>query len=228
MGRKNIIIQHPCYFTRLGMENIMADLLPNKRSGVFTHLSHLDEYYRHLRKRHRVDIAAINLMSGNYLQGELLNWTVRQLRLNNPDCQIILLMDTKNTMLLGSHMHELQDIQMVQELRESLSIITDRLSLIFSGQPQDRTTLDLKMPQLSHREINVLHSLLKGKSITSIAFRLGLNYKTVSHYKRSALMKLGINSLQPLMLNGNDCKLVSQWLSVNTRHTLGVPYKSSG
>ncbi|VEI62059.1 DNA-binding transcriptional activator BglJ [Serratia fonticola] len=228
MGRKNIIIQHPCYFTRLGMEKILEKHLPNNLSRVFNHLGHLDEYYRHLRKRHRVDIAVINLLSGNHLQRELLNWVVRQLRLNNPDCQIIFIMDTKNSILLVNHMHELQHIQVVLEPKESLSTITDRLSLIFSDQPQDRPTPGLKMPRLSQRELSVLRYLLKGKSITRIALRLGLNYKTVSHHKRSALVKLGVNSLQPLLLNEHDCNLVGQWLNMNTRHTLSVSYKSSG
>lgn len=83
------------------------------------------------------------------------------------------------------------------------------------------------MPRLSQRELSVLRFLLKGKSITRIALRLGLNYKTVSHHKRSALVKLGVNSLQPLLLNEHDCNLVGQWLNMNTRHTLGVSYKSS-
>lgn len=228
MAHKNIIIQHPCYFTRLGMEKILENHLPNKQPAIFTHLSHLDEYYQHLRKRHRMDIAAINLLNGNHLQGELLNWIVRQLRLNNADCRIILLMDTKNTMLLGNYLYELQNIEVVLKPKKSLNTLTDRLSLMFSNQPQDRSTLDLKIPRLSQREISVLRSLLKGKSLTRIAFRLGLNYKTVSHYKRSALMKLGVNSLQPLMLNDYDCELVGQWLNVNTRHTMDVSYKSGG
>ncbi|WP_411753042.1 LuxR C-terminal-related transcriptional regulator [Serratia sp. (in: enterobacteria)] len=228
MGRKNIIIQHPCYFTRIGIEKILSNYQPKKSQGIYTHLKHLDEYYHQLPKQRQVDIAVINLLNGNHLQGELLNWIMRQLRINNPDCQIVLLMDTKNTILLGNHMHELHNIRVVLEPKEPLSAITDRLSLLFSDQPQDRITLDLKMPRLSRRELSVLSFLLKGKSLTRIAFRLGLSYKTVSHHKRSALVKLGVNSLQPLLLNEHDCEIVGQWLNMHTRHAMGVPYKSSG
>ncbi|WP_337265064.1 MULTISPECIES: response regulator transcription factor [unclassified Serratia (in: enterobacteria)] len=58
------------------------------------------------------------------------------------------------------------------------------------------------MMKLSAREQVVISSLLKGVDMIRIASELGLSYKTVSHYKRTALLKLGVSSLHGVMILG--------------------------
>ena len=53
---------------------------------------------------------------------------------------------------------------------------------------------------LSTRELMVLNMLLSGKTPTTIANHLKLHYKTVSHYKRAALKKMGVRTLHSLFI----------------------------
>ncbi|WP_244942321.1 helix-turn-helix domain-containing protein [Yersinia rochesterensis] len=62
---------------------------------------------------------------------------------------------------------------------------------------------------LSKRERTVLALLLQGKSNNAIADHLQLSNKTISYHKRSALGKLGIPTLQPMLMNSG---IVSQLL----------------
>ncbi|WP_431221680.1 LuxR C-terminal-related transcriptional regulator [Serratia sp. L9] len=55
--------------------------------------------------------------------------------------------------------------------------------------------------RLSSREFLVLKKLLNEETLAKIAVDLKLSYKTISHYKRSALAKLGMNSLCPLVMH---------------------------
>ncbi|AHG22873.1 hypothetical protein Z042_16440 [Chania multitudinisentens RB-25] len=222
MNKKHIVIQHPCFFSRLGLEELLSKQLPDNNSAIFTHFNHLDEYHRHLPGQIQVDIVVLNILNGNYTQGELLSRVIQLLRLHQPHCQIILLMNAKSMMLLGSYMHELQNVQMILEPEGTLGTIEAQLTGIFNRPVESNENLTLKVPQLSQRELSVLRLLLKGKTITYIACQLKLNYKTISNYKRSAQMKLGITSMQPLLLNGYDREVMNRWLYDNTRHSDSV------
>jgi two-component system capsular synthesis response regulator RcsB len=100
---------------------------------------------------------------------------------------------------VGNYLSEMMSVQAVHSVAVTVMALQQQLvNILEYGISNQRGNI----MKLSPRELTVVNSLLRGKSARRIAWELGLSDKTVSHHKRTALMKLGASSLHGLMILG--------------------------
>ncbi len=207
MEEKFAIIQHPCSFTRFSLERILKKLLMSESVNVAASVSSLTDCYDNLVKFPTVNLAILNLRGEDYTSGDSLSLVVDWLRIHRPNCRVIIIADEFCVHLLKQYFFGVEQVYTVIAQNALMSQFVSQLNRVFSSPP----ALNKKRPCiLSRRERTVLALLLQGKSNNDIADHLELSNKTVSYHKRSALGKLGINTLQPMLMNAG---IVSQFLS---------------
>lgn len=207
MEEKLAIIQHPCFYTRFTLERILKKLLMSESVKIAASISSLTDCYDNLVKFPAVHLAILNLRGEDYTSGDSLSLVVDWLRIHRPNCRVIVIVDEFCVYLLKQYFYGVEQVYAVIAQNAPLSQFVAQLNRVFSNPP----ALSKKRPcKLSKRERTVLALLLQGKSNNDIANHLALSNKTVSYHKRSALGKLGINTLQPMLMNAG---IVSQLLN---------------
>ncbi|QHB32689.1 response regulator transcription factor [Yersinia canariae] len=206
MEDKLAIIQHPCSFTRFSLERILKKLLMSESVDIVASVGSLTDCYDNLVKFPATHLAILSLRGEDYTSGDSLSLVVDWLRIHRPNCRVIVIADEFCVDLLTQYFCGVEQVYAVIAQNASLSQFVTQLNRAFSSS----TILTKKRPcLLSKRERTVLALLLQGKSNNDIADHLQLSNKTISYHKRSALGKLGIPTLQPMLMNAG---IVSQLL----------------
>ncbi|MFL4555626.1 LuxR C-terminal-related transcriptional regulator [Yersinia kristensenii] len=206
MEDKLTIIQHPCCFTRFSLERILKKLLMNESVNIVASVSSLTDCYDNLVKFPETHLAILSLRGEDYTSGDSLSLVVDWLRIHRPNCRVIIIAEEFCVSLVRQFFSGVPQVCAVIAQNESVSQFVTQLNRVFSNS----MILSRKPPcVLSKRERTVLALLLQGKSNNDIADYLQLSNKTISYHKRSALGKLGIPTLQPMLMNSG---IVSQLL----------------
>ncbi|PHZ21682.1 helix-turn-helix transcriptional regulator [Yersinia massiliensis] len=198
MTRKQIIIQHPCYFTRQGLENALPPSLMDKSHDIVASVGSLNECFHHLLSFPLAHLVILSFRGKDYLSGDSLSLIVDWLLIHRQDCQVIVIADKFCVHLLTSYFFGVKQVYAVLAHNDPLNKFSFHLKQIFSAPV---AAIEKQPCMLSKRERTVLALLLQGRSSNDIAGYLKLSNKTISFHKRSALNKLGISTLQPMLMN---------------------------
>ncbi|MHA7845185.1 helix-turn-helix transcriptional regulator [Serratia sp. D1N4] len=195
-----ILLQCPCEFTRVGMMGLLNSHYPDSKNNMIVNVSSLEQAEDVLVMNTSLDIIILTLSSLYYNAVELLDVLSRRIPLHHPDSKIIIFTDNKCIGALKRHLKGLENIGTILEINVPIEKIKCELSKM--GKPEKALNKPVANVTcvLSARELTILKKLLHGKSISQVAKELSLNYKTISHYKRSAMSKLGIRTLHPLFI----------------------------
>lgn len=195
---KQVIILHPCRFTRLGIRHLLPQTYRLFDTGD------LDQCKRLLLDGGQTKMVVISLQGERYSMVDALNLT-EALCHYDAHCQVLVLLDTQQAPGLrnylvrnGRPVKVIDPNSALPELHRQLELMEHRTELPVS---QDVTSLaGGSLASLSVRELRVLEALLTGKSARQIASQLSLNEKTLSYYKCRALTKLGMKTVQSLLI----------------------------
>ncbi|MHA7847800.1 LuxR C-terminal-related transcriptional regulator [Serratia sp. D1N4] len=226
MIKKKIIIQCPCHYTRLGIEGMLRNTQLSEKCDVIDSVSELKQCEKYLREFPVVDIMLLTLSSMVEDPATALHLLGESLPLVKPNTRIVLIADMLTVEVMARYLCGINNVLVVLDKSKSLEIFEDQLLSAFHPLTELYRLGQIAAPSLSLREMTVLRRLLEGQKGVDIANDLLLSNKTVSHYKRSALIKLGIRSLQPLMVNNYRKEIVSKsqftWLP-GTAHNVQTP-----
>ncbi|MGE4799733.1 LuxR C-terminal-related transcriptional regulator [Yersinia hibernica] len=175
-------------------------------TDIVASVGSLTDCYDNLVKFPAAHLAVLRLRGEDYTSGDSLSLIVDWLRIHRPNCRVIVIADEFCVDLLTQYFCGVEQVYTVIAQNAPLSQFVAQLNRVFSNsaiQSKKRACV------LSKRERTVLALLLQGKSNNDIAVHLQLSNKTISYHKRSALGKLGIPTLQPMLMNAG---IVSQLL----------------
>lgn len=195
-----ILLQCPCEFTRVGIMGLLDDHYPDTRINTVTNVSSLEQAEDMLIMSDSLDVIILTLNSVYYNAAEILDVLSRHIPAHHPDSKIIIFTDNKCIEALKRHLKGLENIYTILEVDVPLEKIRRELSQVRRTEGTLNEPVASLTCALSTRELIILKKLLHGKSISQVAKELSLNYKTISHYKRSAMSKLGIRTLHPLFV----------------------------
>ncbi|HFR4115447.1 TPA: LuxR C-terminal-related transcriptional regulator [Yersinia enterocolitica] len=215
MEDKLAIIQHPCVFTRFSLERILKKLLMSESVNIVASASSLTDCYDNLVRFPTTHLAILSLRGEDYTSGDSLSLIVDWLRIHRPDCRVIIIADEFCVYLLKQYFCGVDQVHAVLAQNAPLSQYVTQLNRVFLSPAmlsKKRTCV------LSKRERTVLALLLQGKSNNDIANDLQLSNKTVSYHKRSALGKLGIPTLQPMLMNAGIVSQLLENISAESQH----------
>ncbi|WP_337262527.1 MULTISPECIES: LuxR C-terminal-related transcriptional regulator [unclassified Serratia (in: enterobacteria)] len=195
-----ILLQCPCEFTRIGMLSLLNAHDSESKDNMIVSVSNLEQAEDVLVMNTKLDIIILTLNSLYYNAVELLDVLSRRIPIHHPDSKIIILTDDKCIEALKRHLKGIENFGTILEANVPIETIQSELSKINSPDQSFNSSAIKANCVLSSRELTILKKLLHGKSISQVAKELTLNYKTISHYKRSAMSKLGIRTLHPLFI----------------------------
>ncbi|CFQ55179.1 helix-turn-helix transcriptional regulator [Yersinia aleksiciae] len=198
MEVKQVIIQHPCAYTRISIERILKKTLNNESVNIASSVSSIADCHDHLVRFPVTHLVILNLHGEDYTSGDSLSLIVDWLRIHRPSCRVIVIANDFCLNLIKHYFHGVEQVQAVIAQNAPLSHFVTLLKRVFS---KPVTPYKKQSYILSKRERTVLALLLQGKSNNDIAVYLQLSNKTISCHKRSAMGKLGIPTLQPMFMN---------------------------
>ncbi|AHG22804.1 hypothetical protein Z042_14020 [Chania multitudinisentens RB-25] len=194
LTEKQGVILHPCHFARLGMRH----LLPSNYQVFET--ADLNACQERRLVQGAPDLMIIALRGERYSMLSALE-LIEMLCHNNTHCQILVMLNISRLPGVRDYLMRYGERVRVIDPSSTLPRLTWQLERVIDRpvNPLQSVRTPL-LPILSKRERQVLDALLLGNSVQRISRRFSLNIKTVSHYKRSALGKLGMKTMQPLLV----------------------------
>lgn len=202
MDYKSAVILHFCTFTRQGLVEQLNTLSADHRIiGCF---GQMQEYSDHMHIHGQTGLLIIGLQGNDYTLGDSLSLITDKLRVQHPHCRVILMADGKQITLLQDYLCRLENVAAVVDNKATLEQLRPHLHSVLKARPALPRVQDVTRELLTPREHKILSGLLRNKSIPLICRNMEIQRKAVSHYKRSALGKLGLKSLNPLLLNSRS------------------------
>ncbi|WP_431225043.1 LuxR C-terminal-related transcriptional regulator [Serratia sp. L9] len=102
--------------------------------------------------------------------------------------------------VLTRYLAGLRNVCVIFDISTPLDVLLREITALIKDHIIEKKVLPTVL--FSTRESIIMQGILNGQSMNRISSHLDIDYKTVSHYKRSALGKFGIRSLQPLLTGG--------------------------
>ncbi len=205
MINKKAIIQCPCHFTRRGIEAVLQNMNFLAELEVIASLDRLSQCIKLLNSGPAPDVLIMTLSSMVSDPSATLH-LLGEYYLVNPRVKTILINDMASFGVMGRYICEFKNVLAILDLSSSVETLEFQLLNTFQPFTYRSPLRHSTTPSLSPREMTVLQRLLDEQKTTDIAYDMRISPKTVSSHKRSALCKLGINSLQPLMIKDYNRK----------------------
>lgn len=197
---KKALLQCPCVFTCAGIKELLYSSCSQLEDNMIVSISSLEQAERLLILSKSFDLVVLTLNSQCGNVAELLDILTHYAQSGNTDSHVIILAEDKCSEALRRYLVDVGNVSLFLESHESIEkLYSQLLGLKYVNKTESNTAISVSRA-LSMRELNVLKWLLKGKTIEQIANELTLSYKTVSHYKRAAMNKLGVRTLQSLLI----------------------------
>lgn len=208
---KHVVIVSSCIFTQIGLSELCKKLPIVRYINAVTSVLELQQ---HLENMPQIDVLLMKLQGTEYNAQDALHLITEIMPKVHQNCRVILLMDKLQHHVLCDYFSELPNVYAVWEADYPLWQLIKGLNETLLGEPK-KSNLEStgRLNMLSPRESEVLHGLLEGRSLVWIAKNLDIRFKTVSHYKRTALVKLGVRNLQLLLLDTCNRVLVLSLLN---------------
>ncbi|WP_114196305.1 helix-turn-helix transcriptional regulator [Edaphovirga cremea] len=218
MAQKKIVIQCPCLYTRKGIEELLLNKKFSDKYKIVASISHLDQYGSRLIRFFDVDIIIVTLSSAVDDPVTSLSFFGEFLPTGHPDAKILLIADVISTGVMARYLSKLNNISAALDTSHSLAILETHLISGIETINEAYKPGKVTIPALSQRETTVLRRLLDGEKAAGIAIDLQLSHSTVSAHKHSALKKLSIRSLHPLIMNKYYRKVINEAFSGSIRN----------
>lgn len=208
---KHIVILHTCHYVRYGLKQLLDDVLAP--ASTLTCINNLHEGQRYLLSLKRLDMVVIGLQGCDDTQVDSLCRLFDWLQRCHSACRIVVVVDSSDSAALACYVSQLRNITQIIALSSPVSTLRQRLvgSLYDGAATPQNAVFNAPVP-LSLQEHKVFIFLLYGHSLSGIAQLLGVNYKTVNSYKRSAMHKLKIRTLPTLLGSRSDRQMMLQYL----------------
>lgn len=201
MRKKKLVLQCSCHFTQMGLaalineSDLSASLELVASAGDATQCESL------LTDLPVVDIVILILRNSDYNLASLLELIGERLPHRHPSSRVVLMGTPGSLNVLKRCFSGLENVWSITDSSVPSAVLLKNLQEIAAtnkGKARD------PRGGLSRHERLVLRKLLGGESPNQIANSMAIHYKTVSYYKRSALAKLGMSSLSPLVVNRHN------------------------
>jgi DNA-binding CsgD family transcriptional regulator len=180
---------------RVGIEELINDTHLSHALDIVGSTNNLVECEDIFNSLPVVDFVILTISNREQNLASLLQLIGQDLPKKHPKSQVILIGNMAYMSLLKCYFGGLGNVRVILDNTMSLEELKmELMSLIFPWQGREITSI-----MLSSRELQVLRMLLDGDTAKQIAKELQLDFRTVSHYKRAALTKLGARSLHPLV-----------------------------
>lgn len=198
---QEIMLVNGCPLVMQGVE-VLLSMLPVSLS--VNNLSVPDHNYDSIILNTHIDVVISGLFGdkGNSLNGFI---TLRKIKMLNPKVKVIIVTRTKNKRVLSflvnmgmdaiiscdDSLDEIKRIMMYTLQNNEKRVCSQRIK----GQlPHLRENFTCNLSFLTHHELMIINDLLKGYNLKKISEEASRSVKTISHYKRSAMRKLGARS----------------------------------
>lgn len=189
---KNIVLLCECEFTRLGLETLMQ---PEAR--IFS-TTDLEQCRAHLSRSLRgIDLVVLSVRSGS------INALVRLatlIRVHHPACRVLMDPGAASIPLLRFYLNCLNTTVGLIDFTQPVPALRHFLGEVMRSEKVLPAKKAIHSEQLSYRERNILQEVMRGVRPKDIAKTLKLSDKTISHYKRTGLRKLGARNIQDLLM----------------------------
>lgn len=201
MRKKKLVLQCSCHFTRMGLEALINESELSASVELVASTRDATPCESLLAELPVVDIVVLILRNNDYNLASLLELIGERLPHWHPSSQVVLMGNLSSMNVLKRCFSGLENVWSITASSAPLAALLKHLQEIAAAEK-----MKVKDPRagLSQYERLVLRKLLGGESLNQIAGGLAIHYKTVSYYKRSALAKLGMSSLSPLVLNRHN------------------------
>lgn len=180
---KQVIILHPCNYTRRG---IGALLYPAYQ--VFD-TNDLTQCKRWLSSGRSTDLLIISLQGEYYTMVDTLS-LIEALCNGYSSCQLLVMLDTKKNPGLENYLSQYGNKVQVIKPDSLLPVFIQMVHQDESSVQQDITGLDKgHLGSLSVLELKILELLLTGKKACKVAYQMSLNEKAFSYYKQQLTVR---------------------------------------
>lgn len=208
MNKKvSFFLKNSCKYTQEGIKALLIDSYSDLDYNITTHPFGIGNHNTLINNDVNIFILGLQGYSDSHIG--ILEFIMRWLPICCPEARVVVM---ANTHLIGTLKNYLLGIKNVYAVLDNAIELHDfriRLQSVIMGS-QDVPLIKSTTVPLTHQEINVLKYLLTGMPVLMVADVLHINQKTVSSHKRSALNKLGINSLHGLIKCGNNTHLINE------------------
>lgn len=213
MYQKKIALQCACHFTYLGLRTLINNTFSFHNVNVMDNSDTPEKFAADVSDFISGDLAIITLSHNDYNPASLINLVYGRLAKVPLSGRILLIGDPTYLPMLQYYLGSLKNTwafmdismstrQLQQQLHNAALMHTDMYQ---RSKPTAKT--------LTRSELGMLYRLLNRQSVMQIAKDLSISEKTVSCHKRSALVKLNMRSLHPLLIDNNDKETLFHKLS---------------
>jgi DNA-binding NarL/FixJ family response regulator len=207
--RISIFLQNSCKYTQEGIKCLLNESYCDVEYNITT--QPLGVGAHNTLRNNDVNIFIVGLQGYSDSHFGILEFIMKWLPVVCPEARVVIMANTHSIGTLKNYLLGLTNVYAVLDHAVTLQDFRMHLQSVIIGS-QSIAPRKPTATQLTHQELNVLKYLLKGMPIFKVADAMRINYKTVSSHKRSALNKLGINSLHGLMKCGNSTHMMNELL----------------
>ena len=192
-NKQYVIIHHPCMFTRVAMNTIIRKL------GEEYAIKETACLMTFMQENNLPPVCSQNLLITHVPSCFSLINTMHMMGRFQPThaLKTIILTNIVLRPLVMDFLNQYSDRCFILDEYATFETVSENVKNFIGSEAVNIT--DWHLPKsLSAREFYVIKCLINGMSIRKIANDLGLSYKTVGHYKISALRKLGFRHLNSI------------------------------
>ncbi|CAI2032723.1 Bacterial regulatory proteins, luxR family [Serratia fonticola] len=190
---KNVVLLCECSFTRTALE-----MLLKPQAQIFG-TADVEQCRLHMSRSLDGEVDLVILSVSNYRIDALLRLATL-IGCCHPSCQILMDLGSASIPLRHFYLNLLNSHVGLIDLTQTVLALQSFIGQVIRGEKMLSTREIICGELLNWRERNVLQGLMKELSAQDIAKTLALNIKTISHYKRSGLIKLGARNIQDLLI----------------------------
>lgn len=190
--RQTVVIVHECSFTRLGMKALLSptyDVIDTE---------YMSDIEQELASLPSVDLLLLSPQHYSPNRRREVGQLMKLIYKYHPQCLILLTLETAD-MSYVRHLVSLFKVVGGLDLSCAVSALLMQIEAVLSGD--ELPSLPFEFQVLSSREYEVISALVSGRRPVQVSKSLGVNVKTVSHYKRQGLKKLGVRNMQAFLLS---------------------------
>ncbi|HHQ6580105.1 TPA: helix-turn-helix transcriptional regulator [Serratia fonticola] len=203
MKKKKLLLICPCNFTKIGMESLVQDSQLSAHVELVTNTDKVKCSGNILSPFPAIDIIVMSL--DNINKNILSHFEILQniLSHNYKSSKVVLIGSCEFISLFKSRFNNLLILNGSTKINE----LEKHLINLITTDTEKNEKAELGYTTLTARQLFILQKLLNGYSLYQIATDLKISYKTVSSHKCTALAKLGIRSLSPLIVPMSESAL---------------------
>lgn len=190
--RQTVAIVHECSFTRLGLKALLSP------SYNVIDAENMIDIEQELISLPSVDLLLLSPQPFPPGRRKEAGQFMKLIYKHHPQCLVLLTLETAD-MSFVRYLISLFKVVGGLDLSYSVSALRLQIEAILSGD--ELPSLPFEWQALSSREYEVISALVSGKRPVQVGKSLGVNVKTVSHYKRQGLKKLGVRNMQAFLLS---------------------------